>query len=395
MTPGWAETAVLPDPEASASAVVLSVDDAPDCSFVTGGTSQAGWFVARHQESGALEWAVDLGPREPLDLLMSVRAMPGGEIAVVRQRGSSQRSLVRLSADGAVLGEPVIMNGVAVHALADGGALVARSGALERLAASGQRLWIRSIGDYPQTIAELPDGRVVHAGGFDFSGAVLNRGLPDEQIIETKRDGCYVALYGADGSLEWARTIDTDGQQVPTCGAAAADTWVAAWVLYQSEDRVIFRIATGTAPPIETTLRSAVVVRYGDSGELDWAYTVDGRIALGPEALSVDAASDTSTVGGVVDGGVALTQIFPAPGGQAVIGFGLDQGWFARFAADGSILGAIGLWTEATPGSTIQATATRANGSALLAGDFSGTLVLGPFEIAPEAGFSPFIAEVH
>jgi len=421
VTPGWVRTIAseVPDPQSPASAILLSVDDAPDCSFVTGGYSRAGsvvlgqgepaettipadvWFVARYQASGALAWAVDLGAHDGTADLMTVRMLAGGDVAVIRELGSVQTTLQHLSADGVVLDEPRVLDGYVVHPLADGGAYVARPGAMERIGASGEVLWVRGISSSPQSIAELSDGRVVHAGAFEFGGTVLNGGQPDEQVIDTQRDGCYVALYGSDGSLEWVRTIDLAGIAVPACAAAGADSWVAAWVTYPIDDWAIFRIATGSGPPIETSLRNSVVVRYQDTGELTWAYTTleaaeESFLGFGRESLSVDAERGTATVGGRVDGGSRFDRIFPAPSVSAELASEPDQGWFARFGADGSIVGPVGLSSEQPGESSVNATATRADGSAILAGHFSGTLVLGPFQVTPEGGFQKgFVAEVH
>jgi hypothetical protein len=418
VTPAFLETIASPDPQSPGSAILLTVDDAADCSFVVGGYSRAGavtlgagepaettmpadvWFVARYEATGQLAWAVDLGAHELTAELMTVRVMASGGVAVVKQQGFPDNTLQHLSADGVVLDDPMLLQTSVVYPLDDGGAYIG-SDALQRISADGEVVWSRSIGQ-PQSIDELPDGRVVHAGRFNFDGVVLSRGQPDEQAIDTDRHGCYVALYGSDGSLEWVRVIDVDGVDPPHCAAAAGDGWVGAWVRYYIDDWAIFRIGTGSGSPIQTDLENAVVIRYEDTGELTWASTIlesleESQVAVARKGLSVDPQRGTVTVGGPADGGARFRRIFPAPPlfGGDFIGEP-NQGWFGRFAADGSIVGLVPL-ASAQPGeSSVNATATRIDGSAIVVGHFYGTLVLGPLQATPTGGFEAgFIAEVH
>ncbi len=382
VTPAFLETiaSAVPDPQSPASAILLTVDDAADCSFVVGGYSRAGavtlgdgepaettmpanvWFVARYEATGQLAWAVDLGAHDGTADRMTVRAMAGGGVAVVLQQGFFDSTLQHLSADGVVLDDAMLLQATVVVPLDDGGAYIG-SGALQRITAEGEIVWSRGIGS-PQSIDVLPDGRVVHAGRFSFEGVVLSGGEPDEQVIDTGRDGCYVALYGSDGSLQWVRVIDVDGVDAPLCAAAGGDGWVGAWVRYYIDDWTIFRIATGSGPPIETTEENSVMVRYEDTGELTWAYTVfesleESQVAFARKALSVDPQRGTLTVGGLADGGGGFSRIFPAPALFGGFGGEPDQGWFGRFGADGSIVGLVPL-SSAQPGeSSVNATATH------------------------------------
>jgi hypothetical protein len=421
VTPAFIETieSSVPDPQSAASAILLTVDDADDCSFVVGGYSRAGavtlgrgepnetampadvWFVARYEAAGQLAWAVDLGAHPPTDDRMRVRVMAGGGVAVVKQDGLFGNTLQHLSADGVVLDDPMPLPFGVARPLDDGGAYLG-SGGLQRITADGDVVWARSITTPPESIDELPDGRLVLAGGFNFGGVVLNAGEPDEQVIDTSRDGCYVALYGSDGSLQWVRAIELSGVERPLCAAAAGDGWVGAWIRYYIDDWTTFRIATGTGPPIETDEVNAVVVRYEDTGELTWAHTLfesleESSVGFEYQALSVDPQRGTLTVGGLADIGGGFTQIFPDTASSGG-GFGGEpnQGWFGRFGADGSIVGLVPLSSPQPGESSVNATATRIDGSAIVVGYFSGTLVLGPLEATPAGGWEAgFIAEVH
>jgi hypothetical protein len=418
LTPGWLHGIVSQDPAAPGLSLVISADAAADCSFVIGGVVLFGdvvfgpdepgqtavdgdsWFIARYRADGTLDWVTDIADRSSSDEQdIRVHVMPDGSVAAVRAAGVNSSTLVRVSADGVVQGEPTLLDARIVLPLADGGVYLARNFAFERRDAAGQVLWSRVVG-IPRSITPLADGRVIQAGNYDFVGITLNQGQPDELVIETNENGCYVAMYGADGSLEWARMIDLDGTLLPICRAEAGDDWLAMRLEYPSVDeRADFLIWPGDGSTIEAGRWHAMVLRFEASGQLAWYRGIDalGLFGFGAQALSLAPGNGGMvTVGGVMSGS-AFFQGIDAGNGVG-ISAGPLQAWFARYAADGQLVGAVGQASsdEPPPTSEITATATRIDGSAILAGHFTGPFALGPFELTADLTLPQgLVAEVH
>jgi len=404
------------------AARLIAVDAAPDCSFVVGGlTFGTGpvvfgqgepdettldsdgptGFVARYRADGTFDWVVDVGPIQLGLQTLSLHVMDDGTTAVVGDTGISTRRLTRVSPDGEVVGEPATVDGNVVLPRPDGGLYVAhQQSGLERRSADGEVMWRRSIGSYPETIVELDDGRVLVGGGYETQGVTLSFGFPDQVVIDTANDGCYAALYGPDGSLEWVRHVDVDGNLVPNCGAAAADEWVAMWLQYPNpNDREDFIVYPGDGPPIVAAGLQAMVIRYELDGGLAWfrgitTATEDDTIVIQRPSFSVDpGAGGMVTLGGQLDGTVLFaTEQFPSS--YTLVTSEENQGFFARYAADGTLSGVREFSSAESGDSWLEASATRADGAVIAVGEFSGTLVIDPFELAPGSAYG-FLFVAH
>lgn len=417
LTPIWLEGVVPAEPTFSR---LIAVDEGPGCSVVVGGYTGGGvvlgqgqpgetqldeavWFAARYEVDGALTWVAELSEQTvPFPLELSIVVMADGTTIAMRRVEPSTWQLFRIAPDGVVQGEPVSLEADLVRPWS-GGAYVARTSpddrTLERLSLDGEVEWSRSIG-YPQSLVWLPDGRVLHAGTYEFDGIILNRDQPDAFVIDSGDPGCYLALYEPDGSLAWVRTIDNDDRAPGQCGVEAADDWLAVWVRLSSVfDLAAFFPSTGDGERIDAGTWLGMVIRYDLDGTLAWYRGIipnlEGElIRIERGSLSVGRSADgLVTLGGQMSGIIAFERGGPM-GGLTFVTSESNQGWFARYTADGELLGPRTFSSPEPGDSVVNASVTRSDGAAVLVGDFTGTLAFDPLVLTADPGGS-FAAEVR
>ena len=311
-------------------------------------------------------------------------------------RSGTDRSLAfarLITARGPVQSIPMLARASAVAVLADGSVAVAGSFAgqtvfgpgdpnettlrpdgfvsafLATFDVTGRLQWVRRVGGTgtaaPTTLAPLPGGGCLVAGRFS-STAIFGPGEPNQTTLTNTAlaDHAFLARFGADGSLTWARSL-TDGpgqlsyeSRVPLAATPDGAALVA-WSLYGSA-------TVGSWGPSPVTLGDSAVyrtilARLEANGDLGW---VNGSTPVGAEALA-----------SLADGSPVLT------GGSGVAGF--DPAGAPR-------------WFQVIHGanSSGEALVTLPDGSTFLAGHAMGWTTFWPGELAPAGGWDLFAGRV-
>jgi hypothetical protein len=250
-----------------------------------------------------------------------------------------------------------------------------------RFAAEGTLVWVRQVGlsgfNFGFAIAAFPDGSSVVTGSFSGS-ATFGAGEAEETTLTAAgSNDAFVARYGADGTLGWARqaagTAFAAGQGIATMPDGSC--------------RVTGQFTAGSTfgagEAGETTLTSAgesdiFVARYGADGALTWA-----RSAGGPDG------EEGADVAVWPDGSCAVTGVFRSLLGSATFGAGeanettltaagSTDVFVARYEADGTL--AFAKRAGGTDDDAAHGVVAFADGSCVVAGNHIGTSTFGPGE---------------
>ena len=250
-----------------------------------------------------------------------------------------------------------------------------------RLAADGSTLWARRVGgvdnDYGQGIAVLSDGSAVVAGLFRET-ATFGAGEAGETVLTSAggQDG-FVARYGADGALLWVRQFGASGSDWALgVSAAPGDAAVVTGMF-------VGTVALGAGEPGATTLMSdsydLMVARYGPDGSLDWANSAEGTD--GTDEHDTGTGVSVLSDGTVIVGAYFSSSITFATGLPEEITLASDgsyDGCVAEFAADGTFRWARRL--GGAGGDFLRSVSATASGAILGTGSFHDTAVFGPGE---------------
>lgn len=314
-------------------------------------------FIARYDPNGALVWAKRAG-------------------------GSSEDRAIRVAvlADGTayVTG---YFNGTATFGPGEAAqtSLTSAGGQdvfVAKYAANGALAWARRAGstqsDSGQSIALASDGSVLVAG--DFAGiAVFGQGEANQTTLTapgTNINDAFLARYGADGALAWAKQAGGTGVDGGRGIAGLSDGTVLVTGYFSG---------TATFGPGEAGQRSLTasgfydffLAKYASNGTLAWVVRAGGN--PGTQAVSRDIAvfADGSSL--VVG---SLTNSVTFGGGEAnqtvLTSVGSFDCFFARYAADGQLTWARNAGGLQGDGAT--AVAALSDGSALVTGMFNSTL---------------------
>jgi len=218
-------------------------------------------YVARFRADGALIWARRLGGKRQ-DEVEDLATLPDGSVLVA---GSFES---RLQFEDGVSGRASAGETDAFLACFD---------------PEGRLLWCQSAGgpeeDEARGVAGFPDGSSVLTGRF---GGEARFGASEGEavrLLDAGRRDVFVARYGPDGSLQWARRAG--GVESDYGRAACAGPDDSCTVTGYFRDVAVF----GAGEPGETRLTSSggldlFVARWTADGALAWAFAAG---EIGPE----------------------------------------------------------------------------------------------------------------
>jgi hypothetical protein len=236
------------------------------------------------------------------------------------------------------------------------------------------------------SVSPFADGSVVVTGLFGPPSVTLGPGEPLQTTLTangTTNDDAYVARYGPDGKLRWARAVTGTGSEIAYASCTLSDGSCVVAGRFQS------KVTLGAGEPGQTTLTpigvtDAWIARYGAAGNLLWAKRVGG---VGSWCAGEGLAT-------LADDSVVLTGVYTAPAifgqgeaGQTTLGGdGSSDLFLARYAANGSLM-----WARRASGPGNQeglGIAASADGAITITGWFDGTFVFGEGESTSVALFA-------
>ncbi len=257
-------------------------------------------------------------------------------------------------------------------------------------AADGDLVWAVNAAEGTRiergsSIAALPDGSMLVTGaygdavfppGFDYS-ATFGPGDPNETTLASVNlFDMFVAKYDQDGLLVWATSAGGTGIDDGVAIAALADG--SALVTGYFQNTATF----GAGESNETSLTTLGTIglflaKYNADGTLAWAVDAGGGEGTWAAGNSVAALSDGSALlTGYINVG-SVTFGAGEPNETVLTPVGGDNVFVAKYNADGSLA-----WARSAGGADSggYGIATLADGSALAAGYFNGTVTFGAGE---------------
>ncbi len=258
----------------------------------------------------------------------------------------------------------------------------------------GVLLWAKGAGgastDQAYAVAALSDGGAVVTGTF-LGSSTFGEGPSQVTLVSAGFWDIFVAKYGADGSLAWAKRA----------GAASSSTEAGYGVAsYSDGSAVVAGWFAGTTTFGEglqqVSLTSAgsydvFLAKYDTNGALVWAKQAGG--ANSDQALAVARLADG---GAVVTGAFQGSCTFgEGPSQVTLISEGFWDLFVAKYGSDGSFL-----WAKSAGGVEDDvglAVAALPDGSAAVTGYFNESATFGEGEqqvtLVSEGGWDAFVAE--
>ena len=351
--------AVLPDGSSIVAgsftgSMTFGEDEPQETTFVTEGNPESyeDIFIARYGPDGTLAWARRAGSSGD-ELAYDIAALPDGSSFIT----------------GTIAGDSVFGEGEeneTTLANDHDGVFIARYEADGTLAWARRADGLVSVG---YAVAPFSDGSVLVSGWFDGT-AVFGSGEAGEVTFD--EGGNFMARYEPDGALDWVRRTGGVGSDLVTLPDGS-------WLMTGNYgSTAVF----GEGEANETTLHSEhdgiFVARYNLDGTLAWARGVGGEFSS--VMPNIAAASDGSSFivgsfsGTVVFGvGEAHETTFASPANPD-----FRDVFLARYQSDGTLD-----WARRSEGeayTTGRGLALLDEGSALISGSFSGTVVFGEGE---------------
>jgi hypothetical protein len=245
---------------------------------------------------------------------------------------------------------------------------------LARYGPSGELEWVRQIGGTstasPRALEALPDG-VAIAGTFAGT-ATVNVGEDDGQAFTSAGESdAFVASFNGAGALSWARAFGGVAQDY-TEGLSVLDDGS---VVVASTHHATVTLGAGepgqTVIPLPVGAASTVSVgSYGGTGNLQWAQVISGALTSKVDDVTSDG-NQVLIVGHVEGPGTAVFGLGQPT--EIAVEATADVGYIARYAADATLLwvSTLGAWGP-------DALSIAGDGSALVTGAFSGSVVFAP-----------------
>lgn len=333
----------------------------PDEAAITAPANVHRMFLARYRRDGSLAWARPDGGNNGT----GVAAFPDGSCVVVGDftwtrtfgAGEENETVLSSTASSATLF-------VAKYA-GDGGLVWARRATVE-----DGGLLARS------RVAGFADGSVVVVGWHSHNDAVFGPGEPNEtRLVFESAPGqgqqIFVARYGPEGALAWARAVGAENRRVQTSAVASAPDGSLRVVGWTNTGGVVF----GRGEENETTLpveQAGFFVSYRADGSLEWV-----RSAPNAFPWAAILAPDASVL---TTGHMYANEVVFGPGepGQVVFPYQtprIETGWLAGHAPDGAFRWVV---TMRGSGGTAHGRRVSLSGAALfVTGWMNGTATLG------------------
>lgn len=261
-------------------------------------TSHGGWDIAllKISPAGKLAWALGLGGKE-VDTVGKIAVDDSGNVYI---SGS-------FSGTATFAGTELVSAGMS-------------DGFVASFSSAGKLRWAKSIGgpddDFAGPIA-VGGGGEVYVGGT-FWGPIP---LGAEPLVPIGGADAFVASFGGDGALRWAKSFGSSGQDVVSDLAARADRVVCTGMLSSA--------ATIDGVPLPAVDGDGFVVSLDSDGKHVWSEVFGGQ------GLDVGTALDVGEDDAVFLGG----SIYRGPvfGGPEIKGAGARSPFAAVLERDGAL----------------------------------------------------------
>ncbi len=351
--------------------------------------------------TGTFQGSATFGPDEANETVLDARAgrtrffiakfRPNGRLDWVKSNdgtASVHGNGVAVSADGAIAIAGRFTEGEAVFGSGEANETTLSTDSSDafvaRYAADGSVEWVEPIGglgsDEGHAVTTTPSGAVVTTGYFEQRATFGSAGDGEVTIEATGDQNAFIARYGADGVLSWARQVGGEGYSSGLSISAAADDAIAVGIRFDGS--AVF----GPGEVNETSLQGAsadvAVARYDAHGSLGWVSKAGGQGQDSPYGIRA-----------LPDGSVFVTgEITADSGATAVFGRGEPRetllenefgyaAFVARYDPDGSLR-----WARGAPCATSSGAGAaygidvQPGGSAVITGLFVGEIVFGEGE---------------
>ena len=249
---------------------------------------------------------------------------------------------------------------------------------LVKVNASGTPQWLCSAGgnntDYAGALAAGPNGSVYLSGGFSTVATfgpltVTSRGSTD----------AFIALYDAQGSVQWAKSYGGPGTDAAGALAVAPNGDLYNVGYFQNT------AAFGNTSLISFGLDDGYVMKCNAQGALLWVRQIGGTGVDGAYSASLSSAGILYIAGSFNGTASFDTQTRTSAGG--------DDIFIARYASTGALV-----WVDRCGGTGNEydgGVACGANGTIYVGGQFTNTAQFGPLSLISRGLSDGFIASIQ
>lgn len=245
--------------------------------------------------------------------------------------------------------------------------------------AIGALLWLRSAGgagsDAARAITIDALGNSYVVGTFEGVASFGGGEARFTQLVAEPLGELFVAKYGPDGSLAWAK--QTAGSNSRPIGDEAADVAVDAggnvYVTGTFNGSSIFGFGEPNRTTLTSTRLEVFVAKYAPDGQLLWAKQARGTVDDIGASIAVDAAGAAYVTGYFRD---RITLGAGEPGETTLATEGVESAFVAKYDASGALVWAKSGTSPVGSAAEGVALAVDEAGGVVVGGNFVGTLVL-------------------
>jgi hypothetical protein len=317
-------------------------------------------FVARYRLNQTLAWVAQIGGPED-DVISDVATLPGGEMAITGWFA------------GTAVFRPATANTLEIAVTSAG----LDDCFLAQLASDGSVRWARRAGgsahaDISRGIATSASGRLAITGAVGPS-AVFGPGEARQTVVPPGDGPIFVAMYQADGQLDWVRfSIGGPGQGYGIAMIGLEDSPVITG--YFNGMAVFGAGADGAGGrALAQSDGRAFLARYASNGALAWVKQMAGSEG---EALSASATPQGQIAAvGTFEGSAEFGAGEPARTELRGEVRGEVGAFVARFEPTGQLI-----WARRVAARGVRASSVRLlqDGALLIGGIFAGSPIIGP-----------------